>query len=434
MSSNPQQQQSSMSYPSRLVWFLLLDSASGLPYKGTSVSSILRSSLVVPVVDQFRDAVQIKYDKPNYHKDIPSGALLVYKNKSAFDKRNDPDVLASTEENLEGKPMQEDAPILDFGKSKKEALIVAVQASDASNLQYTSVPDKLRQLCVEFSIRDINYLLNNDTAKYSLLKSPHLTPEEARTILTFAKSKIKSATRKAIGQQHSFFLDGSLNGGQGQMYYAFSESGVVFVAKVYNGNKESFLREVETNQVLEHKNLVKFVKTFSIQDEARHVIIMPHFPRSVADWLIQDSALPLTAVKIIARSCFDALCHLHSKRFCFADLKPSNIMLHNSEPSYTTLVDYGATVRIGSPIIEFTESYCLDADTITATEHLDWICLGTTLAQIGGFDIFNFQKAADLINEVCCSAIDDNLKKLIVSCLQSPSSSKIESALNQLEC
>jgi serine/threonine protein kinase len=279
--------------------------------------------------------------------------------------------------------------------------------------------------------------MNNDTAKYSLLKSPQLTTGEARTILTFAKSKIKSATHKAIGQQHSFFLDGSLNVGQGQakssLYYAFSESGVVLVAKVYNENKESFLREVETNKALEHKNIVKFVKTFSIQDEARHIIIMPFFPRSVADWLIQDSALPLAAVKVIARSCFDALCHLHSKRFCFTDLKPSNVMLQNAEPSYATLVDYGATVPIGSPLIEFTRSYCLDADTITATEYLDWICLGTTLAQIGGFDILNFERAADLINEVCSSTKDDNLKKLIVSCLQSPSSSKIESALNQLE-
>ena len=311
------------------------------------------------------------------------------------------------------------------------------ESSKNETSEFTSVPDKLRQLGVKFSIRDINYLINNETAKYSLLKSPQLTPHEARTILTFAESKIKSATRNVIGNQHSFFLDGSLNVGKGQakssLYYAFSESGVVYVAKVYNGNKESFLREVETNQVLEHKNLVKFVKTFSIQNEARHVIIMPLFPRSVADWLIQDSALPLTAVKMIARSCFDALCHLHSKKFCFADLKPANIMLHNSEPSYATLVDYGATVQINSPIIEFTESYCLDAGKYKATEHLDWICLGTTLAQIGGFDIFNFEYAADLVNEVYLSTIDDNLKKLIVSCLQSPSSSGIESALKQLE-
>ena len=410
--------------PFPLVWFLLLDSATGQLYKGTTAEKVSGASSA-DVADFRKAALQ---DNAAILTGITSSQLLVYKNKTAFDKRN-----AVVDEEKE-EPLKSSRTMDSLGKTEEDALVVAVPAS---NLPFTSIADKLQQLGVEFSIRDINYLINNDTAKYSLLKSSQLTPDEARKILTFAKSKIKSSTHKAIGQQHSFFLDGSLNVGQGQakssLYYAFSESGVVLVAKVYNGNKESFLREVDTNQALEHKNLVKFVKTFSIQDEARHVIIMPLFPRSVADWLIQDSALPLAAVKIIARSCFDALCHLHSKRFCFADLKPSNIMLHNSEPSYATLVDYGATVRIGSPIIEFTGIYCLDADIITATEHLDWICLGTTLAQIGGFDILNFERAADLVNEVCRSIKDDNLKKLILSCLQSPSSSKIESALNQLE-
>jgi serine/threonine protein kinase len=320
----------------------------------------------------------------------------------------------------------------DAGKDGDSPLIVKTTA--VSDLQHTSIPDMLQQLKVQFSIRDINYLMENDTAKYSLLKSPQLTKGEAQKILNFAKSKIKSATHRTIGKQHSFFLDGCLNVGQGQvkssLYYAFSEYGRVLVAKVYNGNKEDFMREVEVNRALEHKNLVKFVKTFSIQEDTRHVIIMPFFPRSVADWLIQDSELPLAAVKIIARSCFDALCHLHSKGLCFVDLKPSNIMLQNTEQLYATLVDYGATVRIGSPIIEVTEPYCLDANTIKATEHLDWICLGTTLAQIGGFDIFNFHTATDLVNEVYRSSQDDYLKKLIVSCLQSPSSSEIESALN----
>jgi hypothetical protein len=109
------------------------------------------------------------------------------------------------------------------------------------------------------------------------------------------------------------------------------------------------------------------------------------------------------------------------------DLKPSNIMLQNAEQAYAILVDYGATVHIGSPIIEVTEKYCLDANTIKATEHLDWICLGTTLA---GFDICNFHTATDLVNEVDRSTRDEYLKKLIVSCLQSPSSSIIESVLN----
>jgi hypothetical protein len=81
-----EKQQASMSSPpSPLIWFLLVDSATGQPYKGTTVSSILRSSLVVPVIDQFRDAVKAKHS--NKLSSVDAADLLVYKNKAAFDKR-----------------------------------------------------------------------------------------------------------------------------------------------------------------------------------------------------------------------------------------------------------------------------------------------------------------------------------------------------------
>jgi hypothetical protein len=298
-----------------------------------------------------------------------------------------------------------------------------------------SLSDKLKQLEVDFSMREINYLLVNEPANYSILMAPGLTSSAAQIILTGARAKIKSATKQAIGMQHAFFLEDPLNVDQGQtkssLYYAFSESGGVYAAKVYNGHEGDFRREVEVSQALEHKNLVKFIKSFSIQGNTRHIILMPFFPRNVADFLTQHSPIPLPAIRNIARNCFDALCHMHSKGFCFADLKPSNIMLPNIEPGYATLVDYGATVPIGSSIIEFTEHYCLDGNTSTATEQLDWICLGTTLAQIAGFDVYNFHTAVDLEEEVSCSSRDEHLKQVIVSCLRNPSSSNIELALSR---
>ena len=115
-SFNPQQQQSFLSSPpSPLVWFRLLDSATGQSYKGTTADYV--SLPPGSVVAQFRDAVQLKYDKPNYLKDIPSGALLVYKNKDAFDKRN--------YANQEKEDSLKEVALLDgLGKSTKEALIV----------------------------------------------------------------------------------------------------------------------------------------------------------------------------------------------------------------------------------------------------------------------------------------------------------------------
>ena len=68
------------------VWFQLLDSVTGEPYKGTRAARVSLSSDAD--VDAFCDAVKSEFDMPNYLKDIPSGALIVYKNKEAFDKRN----------------------------------------------------------------------------------------------------------------------------------------------------------------------------------------------------------------------------------------------------------------------------------------------------------------------------------------------------------
>jgi hypothetical protein len=69
---------------SSLIWFLLLDSATGEPYKGTSASKVPVSSSAD--VDDFRKAVL--EDNSAILTGIARSQLLVYKNKAAFDKRN----------------------------------------------------------------------------------------------------------------------------------------------------------------------------------------------------------------------------------------------------------------------------------------------------------------------------------------------------------
>ena len=108
-------------------------------------------------------------------------------------------------------------------------------------------------------------------------------------------------------------------------------------------------------------------------------------------------------------------------------------MLQSAEQGQATLVDYGGTVRFGSRITECSDPYCLDADKTKASGTFDWICLGTTLAQSVGVKIDNYTNASDLGQHVNSSGQIELVKKLIVSCLLSPSSSKIEGALSQLE-
>jgi hypothetical protein len=119
MASNPQQQQSSSmsSPPSPLVWFLLLDAATGNPYKGTSADKVAVSSSAD--VADFRKAV--KAENSTILTDFVSSQLFVYKNSTAF--------LGKEE------PLEEDSLVGDLGKSKKEALIVVVPlGTDRSSL------------------------------------------------------------------------------------------------------------------------------------------------------------------------------------------------------------------------------------------------------------------------------------------------------------
>ena len=69
--------------PSPLVWFQLLDSAAGEPYKRTSADKVSVSSSAD--VADFRKAVCLKHS--NKLTGIASSQLIVYKNKAAFDNR-----------------------------------------------------------------------------------------------------------------------------------------------------------------------------------------------------------------------------------------------------------------------------------------------------------------------------------------------------------
>ena len=110
-----------------LIWFHLYDYDTGLPYKGTRATSVLRSSLAVPIIDQFCDAVKVKYDQPGYLKDIPSGTLKVFKNKDSFDKRDSKEEKVNLQFSYnQEESLEEDSMVDGLGKSKKEALIVVV--------------------------------------------------------------------------------------------------------------------------------------------------------------------------------------------------------------------------------------------------------------------------------------------------------------------
>ena len=102
---------------SQAVWFQLYDFVEGLPLKATSATRVFVSASAI--VDDFRKAV--KADHSNKLSSVDAADLQVYRNKAAFDKRND----AGAKE----EPLAEDFIIDGLGTSKKDALCVVVPPS-----------------------------------------------------------------------------------------------------------------------------------------------------------------------------------------------------------------------------------------------------------------------------------------------------------------
>ena len=109
----------------RLIWFLLVDSETGEPYKNCSVSSILHSLIAVPVIDQFRDAVHVK--NSSILTGIVPAQLFVFKNKAAFDKRN------NAKDDGKEQPLKSSHNLDGLGESEEEALIVVVPSPNQTS-------------------------------------------------------------------------------------------------------------------------------------------------------------------------------------------------------------------------------------------------------------------------------------------------------------
>jgi hypothetical protein len=105
---------------SRFFWLQLVDSGSGQPFMGSSADAV--SLPDGSFVFQFRDAAKAK--NSNKLSSVDSSDLVVYKNKAAFDKRNDGE--------RKEDPLEEDSLMDGLGMSKKEALIVVVPSSGMS--------------------------------------------------------------------------------------------------------------------------------------------------------------------------------------------------------------------------------------------------------------------------------------------------------------
>jgi hypothetical protein len=108
--------------PASHIWFMLLESATGEPYKRTNADKV--SVAASADVADFRDAAHRKHT--NKLSSFDAADLLVYRNRTAFDKRNADD---GKEE-----PLKSSCNVVGLGETEEEALVVVVPFSSGDSL------------------------------------------------------------------------------------------------------------------------------------------------------------------------------------------------------------------------------------------------------------------------------------------------------------
>jgi hypothetical protein len=152
-------------FPQPLIWFQLVDSATGEAYKGTSADAVPLppGSLVV----QFRDALKLKCT--NMLASGDAAYLVAYRNRAAFDTRN------AMVDNEREDSLEEDASVDGLGLSKNNALMVVVPSQEA--YEVGTSPTRLSGIAVDKShllrtelIQRLQYLVS--ISGVVLLSSP----------------------------------------------------------------------------------------------------------------------------------------------------------------------------------------------------------------------------------------------------------------------
>ena len=121
MEFHGQEPQPTMQNRNDRIWLHLYDSETGRPYRGTN-STTVNVSLAADLAE-FKDAAKVEHS--NALKNVDAQDLKVFKNKDAFDKRND--TIDKSE------PLAVDYLMANIGETIEDPLIVTFEVSSIKN-------------------------------------------------------------------------------------------------------------------------------------------------------------------------------------------------------------------------------------------------------------------------------------------------------------
>lgn len=114
---------------------------------------------------------------------------------------------------------------------------------------------------------------------------------------------------------------------------------------------QRFHREAQAISALMHPHIVK-VYDFGVSTQGRPYMVMDYVEgHNLRDILKAKNWLPQDRAIFIFAQIVDALGHMHDSGFLHRDIKPDNIIVHDTtyQKDFATLVDFGIAKRLNEP-------------------------------------------------------------------------------------
>lgn len=264
-------------------------------------------------------------------------------------------------------------------------------------------------------------LYQNFAPQLQLLREGSLPKEEAIWVRKRVRHWLSTSTRAAITEATRYRFDGTFSeSGQTKsvLYHVLDTANeIVICAKTYlpEHTRDAQLEKEVSELIHYHFHAPSLVCIYEMVDigHGRRALMMPLLQRSLsAFFLMHPAPFPTHCVLRCAISLFASIEVLHDPLvdMCFADWKPSNICF----PNYVS-IDYGSVVKNGTPIVEYTPGYALDADHVAGLRW-DLNCVASVLFVLSRGYEHSF-KTRESMRSLILAHEPDAISSLILLCL-----------------
>lgn len=232
---------------------------------------------------------------------------------------------------------------------------------------------------------------------------------DCRILKNRAITTMFSKTRNLVFQKNKICIDRYIAPGKDwtQIYKAYHEGINKLVAlKLYPYKNSATIEFNNALLLTDSEYVVHPIEIITVEHPSylglsTNGIVMPYLPVIATDFLQFDSCSPSIPEELtlkIINSMIEVAYMLNQKSMVFCDFKLQNVGI--TVDGEAKIFDFGAIVKIGNLVLEYTEMYSLDFNDMysTANEKLDMICIAMSAAICADSEVLEKRK----INSIDC--------------------------------